>query len=237
MRATSRRPIWWISSGVQVGRGLLRHLDTRSASRPSGSAQTPTSVRPFGAYSSRTNAAKRCVRGDHVCSIAASTAVRMRSLSASENVSGNFFSGTANGDSSALRVGDALRLLGHFLEQELRRHQPRGHALAHVRDRVVEDLRELAEADDVVVVVLHGRERQQRRKLRGAEMDAAHLIHRHLPVLELRAVDASRRSRTIRSRLSFSCSEKRGRVDGLEALQELLRLGEVRARRPSRRRR
>src|ERR1051325_2066669 len=129
------------------------------------------------------------------------------------------------------RVADVGGLAGDFVEQELRRHQLRGHAFAHVGDGVVEGHRELAAADDVVVVVLHSLEGQRRRQLRRAEVKAAHLIDGRLPAVELRPFDALRRIAHHQIAIEPLLFAEAGGVDRFEALQEPPGLFEIGAHR------
>ncbi len=123
--------------------------------------------------------------------------------------------------------GDASGLFDYLLQQELRRHQPVVHSLAHVGDGVVHLLREVAQALGVVVIVLGGGEGEERRQLRGVEVDAADLRDRHLPLFELDVFDVvaqvvGHEGLVHRFLLGEACG-----VDALEPQQELLRRRKV----------
>ncbi len=85
--------------------------------------------------------------------------------------------------------GDVLTLQGDLFEEITRRHQVVGHAEAHVGGDLVEHVRCAVQARYVILVVLHGLQRHLRHEARNAELDAVHLIHRHLPVLEAGGLD------------------------------------------------
>ncbi len=90
-------------------------------------------------------------------------------------------------------VGRGIRQLvdlrPHLLQEELGRHEVIVHAPAHVRDGAIDLLRERPHALREVVVVLDRGEREVAGKLRRLQMDAAHLVQRHLPALHPRVVD------------------------------------------------
>ena len=126
-----------------------------------------------------------------------------------------------------LRLRHSFGLNRDFLQEELRRHQPLGHALAHPRHRVVQHLRKLSHPGDIVVVVLDGLEGEERNELRRVQVDSRDLVDGHLPALEplvlqilLEAPDQKR----LRQRLLL---RKAGGIDGLEAREELPRLREA----------
>ena len=123
--------------------------------------------------------------------------------------------------------GDAGRLRRNFLEEELRRHEAVLHPLPHRRDRVVHLLREGAHALHVVVVVLRAVEGQQRRELRGEEVDAADLRDRHLPFLQLEVLDPLAEHAQHQDLVERLLLGEAGGVDGLEAADEAPALGNV----------
>jgi hypothetical protein len=88
-----------------------------------------------------------------------------------------------------LALGERLGLTDALLEQDARRDEVLGRAELHQRDDLVERRRDLAQAREIVVVVLGGRERQERYELRELDVQSAELIDRHQVVLEPRVVD------------------------------------------------
>ena len=93
--------------------------------------------------------------------------------------------------------------------------------------RLIEQARQLLQARDVIVVVLDRRERKQRNELRGVDVNAAHLVDRHLPVFERRVIELllqpAHYQRLVQG---FLLGEAR-RVDRLEAREEISGLRQV----------
>ena len=56
-----------------------------------------------------------------------------------------------------------------------------------------------------VVVILHRGKAELRHQLRIGVVDAVHLVHRHLPLLEVRRLLVLGKPRSSSSRLVFSC--------------------------------
>ena len=236
MRGDLGGPIAWISLGRQRPSSSSASRRWRSAPRRPGATTSPAPSVP----SARTRPSRRPRtshrRGRSPRGSPTRTASRRRARSASENSAGSFASGRANGLSSGEALRDPFRLRHDLLEEELRRHQSLGHPQAHLRDRVVELPRHLAQPRDVVLVVLDGLEGEERNELRRVEVHARDLADRHLPsrpvrVLELfpEAADQER----LRQRLLLG---EPGRVDRLEAREELPGLRRDRPRSPSARR-
>jgi hypothetical protein len=80
---------------------------------------------------------------------------------------------------------DVVCFGGDFLEEIARGHQSIAHTLLHVCGQLIERVRNLMQACQVAVVVGNRVERSQCDQIRQFEMHPAHLIHWHLPVLEL----------------------------------------------------
>ncbi len=123
----------------------------------------------------------------------------------------------------------ALGLDDDLFEEEARRHQARRHSVPHVGHGHAQDPGQLPQAGDVVLVVLHAVEGERRQELAEGEVGAADLRHRHEPSTEPRVVqglpEVAHHQRPVEGLL---LREIRG-VHGLEAVQELLRLREVRS--------
>jgi hypothetical protein len=80
--------------------------------------------------------------------------------------------------------GQRLHLFQHLFQQIFWRHAMVVHADGHIRGHLVEGLGDGVQPGDPVVVVLHRGEAQLRRQLRISRLNAAHLVQRHLPLLE-----------------------------------------------------
>jgi hypothetical protein len=93
--------------------------------------------------------------------------------------------------------------------------------------RVVHLLREVLQPRDVVVVVLDRVEGEVIDELRRLDLDAVVLSDRHLPAPELRALEPLLELPDHQRLVELLLLREARRVDGLETLQELGRLGEV----------
>ncbi len=78
-----------------------------------------------------------------------------------------------------------LHLVEHFFEQIFRRLAAILHADGHVGAYLVKGLGNRMQTRNPVVVILHGREAELGHQLWKVVVDAVHLVHRHLPLLEL----------------------------------------------------
>ena len=86
-----------------------------------------------------------------------------------------------------LLIGELLHLVERLFQQVLRRHAPVLHADRHVLSHLRKCRGQRMQPRDPVVVIFHRGETQHGRQPRIVVVDAAHLVHRHLPLLELRA--------------------------------------------------
>ena len=84
-----------------------------------------------------------------------------------------------------LLPGQLLHLLQRLHQQILRRHAPVLHADGHIGGHLLEGPGNGVQPRDPVVVVLHRGELELGHQLRIRGVDAAHLVHRHLPGLEV----------------------------------------------------
>ncbi len=125
-----------------------------------------------------------------------------------------------------LLVGQLLHLVEGFLEQILRRHASVFHADRHVFGNLCKGRGQRVQARDPIVVILHRGEAQLGRELRIVAVDAVHLVHRHLPLLELRAllVEFKLAHEQLLADLLL-VSEPSG-IDNREAQQEVLLAGQ-----------
>src|SRR5258708_21762168 len=85
-----------------------------------------------------------------------------------------------------LLVRQCLCLRHYLLKQILRRHPPLVYTQLHVGRDLREGRRNLFQPSDIVVVVLHRIELQVVDQPWQLRVEAAELVHRHLPLLELR---------------------------------------------------
>ena len=120
-----------------------------------------------------------------------------------------------------LRFRQRPCLLRHLLEEDLRRHQLVGHAVAHQDRDLVERHRQRLEPRDVVFVVLGRLERQHRDQLRRIDVDAAELRDRHLPVLEARPFQTELQLPHHEALVERLLLGKTAGVDGLEPRHKL----------------
>ena len=87
-------------------------------------------------------------------------------------------------------LGCDVRTLRCDLVQQIpRRHQVVGHPLAHVSRHLIEHPRDAVQTRHVILVILHRLQRHLRHQARNAQLDAVHLIHRHLPAFESGSLD------------------------------------------------
>src|SRR6202008_1618257 len=107
----------------------------------------------------------------------------------------------------------------NFLEQIFWRHQLVFHALPHVRRDLLERARKLAEARDIVLVIRDVVERRQSDDAGKPKMQAVHLIHRHLPRLELRALDLLAKLTNYQRQTQRVLFRKPLGIDGFKASQ------------------
>ncbi len=87
-----------------------------------------------------------------------------------------------------LGVGYLLRLDRHLLQQKLGRHQMVAQAELHVGGHLIEHPWQLVQPGNIVLIILHRLERHLPGHGSVVQVHAIHLVNRHLPVIELRAL-------------------------------------------------
>ena len=100
------------------------------------------------------------------------------------------------------------------------------HADGHIGGGLVEGLGDGVQAGDPVVVVLDGSEAQLGHQLRVGGVDAAHLVNRQLPLLELRRLFVFGKLAQQQVAADFLLVGEAGRVNGRQAQQVVQLLGQ-----------
>ena len=99
----------------------------------------------------------------------------------SGNVGGIFL----GGQQKRIGVDDALALHRNFFQQEAHRHQLVFHASAQDFGGLIQHARNLVQARDVILVMLHRIERDRERQIGQVGVDAVHLIDRHFEFFQI----------------------------------------------------
>ena len=99
--------------------------------------------------------------------------------------SGNVGGILLGGQQKRIGVDDALALHRNFFQQEAHRHQLVFHASAQDFGGLIQHARNLVQARDVILVMLHRIERDRERQIGQVGVDAVHLIDRHFEFFQI----------------------------------------------------